>query len=89
VGVVREVFEATLFVVAALFPIVNPIGSALIFLGLTRHYSHEIRSALVRRVTVNSFLLLVVSMLIGTHVLNFCGMDYASAKRAQYRKRHP
>jgi multiple antibiotic resistance protein len=75
VGVVREIFEATLFVVAALFPIVNPIGSALIFLGLTRQYSHEIRSALVRRVTVNSLLLLVVSMLIGTHVLNFFGVS--------------
>jgi multiple antibiotic resistance protein len=75
VGVVREIFEATLFVVAALFPIVNPIGSALIFLGLTRLYSHEIRSALVWRVTVNSFLLLVVSMLIGTHVLNFFGVS--------------
>jgi multiple antibiotic resistance protein len=75
VGVVKEIFNATLFVVAALFPIVNPLGSALIFLGLTRHYSHEIRSALVRRISVNSFLLLVISMLIGTHVLNFFGVS--------------
>ena len=58
-----------------LFPIVNPLGSALIFLGLTRGYSPEILRSLVVAITINSFLLLIVSILIGSHVLHFFGVS--------------
>ena len=62
-------------VVAALFPIVNPLGSSLIFLSMTRGYSVLVRDNLVVRVTINSFLLLVISILIGSHVLHFFGVS--------------
>ena len=39
-----------LLVLAAIFPVVNPPGSALIFLGLTRGATPEIRRILARRV---------------------------------------
>jgi multiple antibiotic resistance protein len=70
-----DIFEATLLVVAALFPIVNPLGSSIIFLGLTNGYSHTLRAALVRRISFNSFLLLVASILIGGKVLDFFGIS--------------
>lgn len=73
--VLVQLTRATLFVTAALFPIVNPLGSALIFLSLTRGYPHTIRRSLVYKITVNSFLLLVISILIGTHVLDFFGIS--------------
>lgn len=70
-----DLFEATLLVVAALFPIVNPLGSAVIFLGLTGGYTHAVRRSLVRRISWNSFLILLVSMLIGSRVLAFFGVS--------------
>lgn len=66
---------ATLLVAVALFPIVNPLSGAVIFLGLTGGYSHAIRRSLVRRISVNGFLLLLVSMLIGSRVLDFFGVS--------------
>ena len=70
-----QTVSAIIVVVAALFPIVNPLGSAPLFLALTRWYPPEIRRALVWRVTFNSFLLLIVSILIGSHVLHFFGVS--------------
>lgn len=59
----------------ALFPIVNPLGNAPIFLSLTHGFSSEMRTVLARKVAVNGFFLLVVSLLIGTHILAFFGIS--------------
>src|SRR5215469_10945311 len=66
--------NAFLLVYAGLFPIVNPVGSAPIFLALTSGHSAAIRQGLVRRVTVNSFVLLLGSLFVGSHVLVFFGI---------------
>jgi multiple antibiotic resistance protein len=66
--------NAFLLVYAGLFPILNPIGSAPIFLGLTATCSEAERTALAGRVAVNSILLLAGSMFIGTHLLVFFGI---------------
>ena len=73
--VLLAITGATLLVAVALFPIVNPLGSSLIFLGLTGSYTHAVRASLARRVSVNSFLLLLASMLIGGRVLDFFGVS--------------
>jgi multiple antibiotic resistance protein len=61
-------------VYAGLFPIVNPIGGAPVFLGLTAGCTESERSSLSRRVAVNSLLLLAGSLFIGSHVLEFFGI---------------
>ncbi len=66
--------NAFLLVYAGLFPIVNPIGGAPIFLGLTASCSEDERNALARRVAINSLLLLAGSMFIGSHLLVFFGI---------------
>jgi multiple antibiotic resistance protein len=58
-----------------LFPIVNPVGNAPIFLSLTRGASTETRRLLARRIAVNGLILLVVSMLVGTYILAFFGIS--------------
>jgi multiple antibiotic resistance protein len=63
-----------LLVYAALFPIVNPLGSAPVFLSLTRHCSAPVRHALAWRIGVNGFLLLLGSVFIGSHILGFFGI---------------
>jgi multiple antibiotic resistance protein len=71
----RQIVEGVLLVFAALFPIVNPLGGAPIFLAMTSDYSPEERASLAWGVTVNAFVLLVASVATGTYVLEFFGLS--------------
>jgi multiple antibiotic resistance protein len=62
-------------VVAALFPIVNPLGNTPIFLTLTHGLSGEGRTKLARAIAINGLVLMVVSIFIGTHILGFFGIS--------------
>jgi multiple antibiotic resistance protein len=70
-----EVAKNILLILSALFPIVNPLGGSPIYLALTKEYPAAARRILARKVAVNSFILLVASFLIGTHVLHFFGIS--------------
>jgi multiple antibiotic resistance protein len=70
-----EAAKSILLILSALFPIVNPLGGAPFFLAMTRDYSDSDRMALSQRVALNSFILLVVSCFIGTHILSFFGIS--------------
>src|SRR5271170_3455766 len=72
---VAEAVKTITLIVSALFPIVNPIGGSPIFLALTREYTRNSRKILARRISLNSFILLVASFAIGTHVLAFFGIS--------------
>lgn len=70
-----EVAKSCLVVLTALFPIVNPFGNTPIFLSLTPGYSSNARAVLSRKIALNSYWLLLGSMLIGTHILDFFGIS--------------
>jgi multiple antibiotic resistance protein len=70
-----ETAKSILLIVTALFPIVNPIGGSPVFLLLTQDYSEPSRRLLARRVAMNSFILLIVSVVVGTHILSFFGIS--------------
>lgn len=70
-----QIAKSILLVISALFPIVDPIGGSPIFLSLTRDYLPETRRLLARRIAIDSFILLVVSFTIGSHVLSFFGIS--------------
>jgi len=70
----QDLTNALLLVYAGLFPIINPIGGAPIFLALTRNCGAAERRVLSRRIAINGFLLLVGSLFIGSHVLQFFGI---------------
>jgi multiple antibiotic resistance protein len=63
-----------LIVYAALFPIVNPLGNAPLFLDMTRRCSPAVRYALAWQVAVGGFLLLLASLFLGSRVLVFFGI---------------
>jgi len=67
--------ETFILVVAALFPVVNPPGSALVFLSLTQRASMKARRSLALRVAINSFFVMLGSLLLGTLVLNIYGIS--------------
>jgi multiple antibiotic resistance protein len=64
-----------LLVYATLFPIVDPFGGAPLFLGLTESYTHAERARISRQIAINSFLLLLGSIFIGSYVLGFFGVS--------------
>lgn len=67
--------KSVLLVISALFPIVDPIGGAPVFLSLTLNYDRDTRRLLARRIAFNSFALMVASFAVGSHVLSFFGIS--------------
>lgn len=74
-GAAWEIAKSCLVVLTALFPIVNPFGNTPIFLSLTPGYSTNARAILSRKIALNSYWLLLGSMLIGSHILDFFGIS--------------
>ncbi|HET6208443.1 MAG TPA: MarC family protein [Terracidiphilus sp.] len=70
-----HIVRSIVLIITTLFPIVNPIGTAPLFLGLTQSGTPEDRRILSRKIATNSFFLLLCSILIGTHVLSFFGIS--------------
>jgi len=66
---------AVLVTLAALLPIVNPLGGAPIFLAYTADLPGPARRHLAWVVTRNALLLLMVAMLGGSYVLAFFGIS--------------
>jgi multiple antibiotic resistance protein len=69
-----DIVNAFLLVFVGLFPIVNPLGSAPIFLNLTAHCSQQERNRLSWRIAVNGFCLLLGSLFFGSAILEFFGI---------------
>jgi multiple antibiotic resistance protein len=74
-GSAADLVRTTVLIVAALFPIVNPLGGAPIFLTMTSTCTSEVREDLARRVAINGFVLLAVSIFTGKHILGFFGIS--------------
>jgi multiple antibiotic resistance protein len=71
---VTAVIEATVLVVATLFPIVNPLGSAAIFVNMVGPIAFTTQRLLAQKIAIYSFFLLIGSLLWGVHVLTFFGI---------------
>jgi multiple antibiotic resistance protein len=69
--IVNEISNAFLLVFAGLFPVVNPLGAAPLFLSLTADCTPQQRKRLALLVAFNSFWLLVGSTLFGSLILEF------------------
>ena len=67
--------NAVLFTLAALLPIVNPLGSAPIFFSMTADLPGTARRRLAVVVARYAFLLLTAAMLIGSYVLKLFGVS--------------
>jgi multiple antibiotic resistance protein len=60
---------------SALLPLVNPLGSALVFLGLVGFSPPSVYRSLARRIAVNTIIFLAVIELIGSALLGFFGIS--------------
>jgi len=70
-----QVWESFLLAFSALLPLINPFGSALVFLGLVGEAPPEIFHSLARRIAINNVIFLVVIELLGSAILKFFGIS--------------
>jgi len=73
--VFQEFTATVLVIVAALFPVINPPGAGFIILSLVPDATPAQRAYLARRITINSFVLLLGALSIGAYVLSFFGVS--------------
>lgn len=59
---------------SALLPVVNPIGSAVIFLEFAAGTDQKTRKIVAGKIAVNSIFYLIIIQFAGTHVLSFFGI---------------
>jgi multiple antibiotic resistance protein len=74
-----EVFGLLL---AALFSVLNPIGTVPIFVGLTQDYTKKERSRVSLLTGINVFIILIISFFIGQYVLQFFGITISALRIA-------
>lgn len=67
--------EIFLYVFAALFSVINPLGTVPIFVGLTSNDSARERNITSLLTTINVILILLISFFAGTYLLSFFGIS--------------
>jgi multiple antibiotic resistance protein len=70
-----DFIKVLLVAFVTLFPVVNPIGDAPIFLALTQWYPNSVRTVLARKIAAYGFALLAGSFLFGSIILDFFGIS--------------
>ncbi len=72
---IRHFLTALLLVVGGLLPIVNPLGSAPMFLAMTRGADLATRQQLALKIAINTFILIMGSLIFGAYVLKVFGLS--------------
>lgn len=68
-------WSAFLLAFSALLPLINPLGSALVFLGLVGDAPPAVYHSLARRIAVGNVIFLGIIELLGSAILNFFGIS--------------
>lgn len=68
-------WNSFLLAFSALLPLINPLGSALVLIGLVGHDSPAVYRTLARRIAVNMVIFLAVIELLGSALLRFFGIS--------------
>ena len=63
------------FAFSALLPVINPLGSALVFLGLVGHAPASVFRRLARKIAISTTIFLLIVELVGTAILAFFGIS--------------
>jgi multiple antibiotic resistance protein len=72
---IRVFLSVLLLVVGGILPIVNPVGSAPIFLAMTHGSDVSTRQLLAVKVAINAFILIMGSLVFGAFVLKIFGLS--------------
>jgi multiple antibiotic resistance protein len=72
---IKPLWESFLIAFSVLLPLINPLGSALVFLGLAGEAPPNVYRSLARRIAVNNIIFLAIIELLGAAILNFFGIS--------------
>jgi multiple antibiotic resistance protein len=70
-----ELWNSFLIAFSVLLPLINPLGSALVFLPLVGDAPPQVFHSLARRIAINNIVFLAVIEMLGTAILNFFGIS--------------
>ena len=68
-------WKVFLIAFSVLLPLINPLGSALVFLGLVGDAPPKVLHSLARRIAINNIIFLAVFEVLGATILNFFGIS--------------
>ena len=68
-------WNSFLIAFSVLLPLINPLGSALVFLGLVGDAPPQVYHSLARRIAINNVIFLAVIELLGASILRFFGIS--------------
>lgn len=74
--------ELFIYLFAALFSVINPIGTVPIFVGLTQDDDKKERSRISLWTAVNVFVIMIISFFLGEYVLSFFGISMEALRIA-------
>jgi MarC family membrane protein len=74
--------EIFVYLFAALFSVLNPIGTVPIYVSLTQDYTKQDRSKVSFKTALNVFVILLISFFIGEYVLSFFGITISALRIA-------
>jgi len=74
--------ELFIYIFAALFSVLNPIGTVPIFVGLTQHDDKKERSRISLWTAIDVFIILIISFFVGQYVLDFFGISIEALRIA-------
>jgi multiple antibiotic resistance protein len=70
-----QLWTSFLLAFSVLLPLINPFGSALVFLGLAGDAPPDVYRSLARRIAINNIVFLVIIEVLGAAILNFFGIS--------------
>jgi len=70
-----RVWNSFLLAFSALLPLINPLGTALVFLGLVGDAPAETYRRLARMIAINNIIFLAIIEVLGSAILNFFGIS--------------
>lgn len=70
-----QIWNSFLIAFSVLLPLINPLGSALVFLGLVGDAPPKVYHSLARRIAINNIIFLAIIELLGAGILNFFGIS--------------
>jgi multiple antibiotic resistance protein len=70
-----QIWNSFLLAFSVLFPLINPFGTALVFLGLVGDAPPKIYHSLARRIAINNIIFLTIIELLGAAILDFFGIS--------------
>ena len=68
-------WNSFLIAFSVLLPLINPLGSALVFLGLAGEATPAVYRSLARRIAINNIIFLAVIEVLGATILKFFGIS--------------